>query len=101
MINEATSKLKKQQICSSLCLNDVGIYLRDGPTESETGVVNLHPFQGTYCVKYINEIFYSYGCASPNKLSKFVMKENGVFLYSEYKLQGVTSKRDSFCASYC
>ena len=39
--NKATSNLKIQQILSSLSLNDVGIYLRDGPFESNIGIVNL------------------------------------------------------------
>ena len=40
--NKATSNIKKQQVPSSLSLNDVGIYLRDGPFESDIGIVNLH-----------------------------------------------------------
>ena len=35
------------------------------------------------------------------KLSKFIIKRYGHCLYSEYKLQGQTNKRDSYCASYC
>ena len=31
------------------------------------------------------------------KLSKFIIKQNGYCLYSEYQIQ----KNDSFCASYC
>ena len=41
--NKATSNLKILQILSSLSLNDVGVYLRDGPFESDIGIVNLHP----------------------------------------------------------
>ena len=41
--NKATSNKKMQQVLSSLSLNDVGIYLRDGPFESNIGIVNLHP----------------------------------------------------------
>ena len=41
--NKATSNIKVQQILSSLSLNDIGIYLRDGPFEFDTGIVNLHP----------------------------------------------------------
>ena len=29
--NEATSNIKIQQVLSSLSLNDIGVYLRDGP----------------------------------------------------------------------
>ena len=41
--NKATSNIKIQQVLSSLSLNDVGIYLKDGPFESDIGIVNLHP----------------------------------------------------------
>ena len=100
--NKATSNIKIQQVLSSLSLNDVGIYLRDGPFESDIGIVNLHPSKGTHWVCYINENYFdSYGCSPPKKLSKFIIKRNSCCLYSEYKIQGLTSKRDSYCASYC
>ena len=35
--NKATSNLKIQQVLSSVSLNDVGIFLRDGPFESDIG----------------------------------------------------------------
>ena len=96
--NEATSNIKIQQVLSSLSLNDIGIYLRDGPFESDIGIVNLHPSRGTHWVCYINENYFdSYGCIPPKKLSKFIMKQNGYCLSSEYQIQ----KNDSFCASYC
>ena len=96
--NKATSNIKIQQVLSSLSLNDVGVYLRDGPFGSDVGVVNLHPSKGTHWVCYINENYFdSYGCAPPKKLSKFTIKRNGYCLYSEYQKQ----KNDSFCASYC
>ena len=37
----------------------------------------------------------------PLKLSKIIIKRTGYCLYSEYKIQGRTNKRDSYCASYC
>ena len=96
--NEATSNIKIQQVLSSLSLNDVGIYLRDGPFSSDNGIVNLHPSKGTHWVCYINENYFdSYGCSPPKKLSKFIIKRNGYCLYSEFQIQ----KNDSFCASYC
>ena len=96
--NEATSNIKIQQVLSSLSLNDVGIYLRDGPFESIIGIVNLHPSRGTHWVFYINENYFdSYGIVCPKKLSKFIIKQNGYCLYSEYQKQ----KNDSYCASYC
>ena len=73
--NKATSNIKIQQVLSSLSLNDVGIYLRDGPFESDIGIVNLHPSKGTHWVTYVNENYFdSYGCAPPKKLSKFIIK---------------------------
>ena len=102
MRNHATSNIKIQQVHNSIGLNNVGIYLRDGPFSSDIGIVNLHPSKGTHWVCYINENYFdSYGCSPPKKLSKFVIKRNSYCLYSEYKIQGLTSKRDSYCASYC
>ena len=96
--NKATSNIKIQQVLSSLSLNDVGIYLRDGPFEFNIGIVNLHPSKGTQWVCYVNENYFdSYGCVCPKKLSKFIIKRNGYCLYSKYQIQ----KNDSFCASYC
>ena len=46
--NKATSNIKIQKVLSSLGLNDVGIYLRDGPFSSDVGIVNLHPSKGTH-----------------------------------------------------
>ena len=96
--NKSTSNIKIQQVLSSLGLNDVGIYLRDGVFKSDIGIVNLHPSKGTHWVCYINENYFdSYGCAPPKKLSKFIIKRNGYCLYSEYQIQ----KNDSYCASCC
>ena len=99
--NKATSNIKIQQVLSSLSLNDVGIYLRDGLFESDNGVVNSHPTKGTHWVCYLNKKYFdSYGCSPPLKLSRFIIKQYGLCLYSEYKIQGLTNKRDSYCASY-
>ena len=96
--NKPTSNIKIQQVLSSLSLNVVGIYLRDGPLKSDIGIVNLHPSKGTHWVTYMNENYFdSYGVVCPKKLSKFIIKRNGFCLYSEYQIQ----KNDSYCASYC
>ena len=96
--NKATSNIKIQQVLNSIGLDNVGIYLRDGPLSTGDGIVNLHPSKGTPWVCYINENFFdSYGCSPPKKLSKNIIKRNGFCLYSEYQIQ----KIDSFCASYC
>ena len=79
-------------------MNDVGIYLRDGPFKTDIGVVNLHPSKGSPWICYINENYFdSYGVVCPKKLSKFIIKRNGYCFYSEYQIQ----KDDSYCASYC
>ena len=96
--NKATSNIKIQQVHDSIGLDNVNIYLRDGPFKSDIGIVNLHPFKGTHWVCYINENYFdSYGIVCPKKLSKFIIKRNGYCLYSEYQIQ----KNDSYCASYC
>ena len=79
-------------------MNDVGIYLRDGPCLGDIRVVNLRPPKGSQWVLYNNENYFdSYGCAPPQKLSNFIIKRNGHCLYSENQIQ----KNDRFCASYC
>ena len=96
--NIATSDIKIQQVLSTISLKDVGICLRDGPFESDIGIVNLHPSKVTHWVCFIYEnYFHSYGCVCPKKLSKIIIKRNVYCLYSEYQIQ----KNDSFCASYC
>ena len=96
--NKATSIIKIEKVLVSMRLNNVGIYLRDGPFEFDIGIVNLHPFKGSHWVCYINENYFdSYGIICPRKLSKFIIKRNGYCLYSEYQIQ----KNDSYCASYC
>ena len=96
--NKPTSNRKIQKVLTSIGLDDVNIYLRDGPFSSDIGIVNLHPSKGSHWVCYINETYLdSYGCSPPRKPSKFIVKQNGFCLYSEYQLQ----KNDNFCASYC
>ena len=56
--NKATSNIKIQQVLSSIGLSDVDIYLRDGPFESDRGIVNLHPSKGTHWVASINGNFF-------------------------------------------
>ena len=79
--NKATSNIKIHQVLSSLSLNDVGICLRDGPSESNIGIVNLHPSKRSHWVCYINENYFdSYGCVCPKKLSKFIIKRERILL---------------------
>ena len=100
--NKGRSNMKIQNIFSSLHLIDLEISLRDGPLKTNIGIVNLHPFRGLHWVIYVHESYFaSYGITTPNKLSKFIVKWIGHCLYPEYKIQGVTSKRDCFCAAPC
>ena len=86
--NKATSSTKTQQILSSIELDNVGIYLRDGPISNYIGTVNLHPSKGTHWVCYMNKNYFdSYGCVCPKKLSKFIIKRCGYCLFSEYQIQ--------------
>ena len=99
--NKTTLNIKFQQSLSSLSLNDVGNYLRDGTFKTDVGIVILHVSKGTHQVKYIHECYFdSYGCSLPQKLSTFIVKQNGHCLYSEHKIQGLTSRGNSFCAAY-
>ena len=95
--DKATSNVEMNRVLSSLSLNKVGIYLRDGPFESDIGIVNIHLSEGTHWVCYITENYFdSYACVCSKKLAKFIIKRNGYCLYSEYQIQ----KNDSFCARY-
>ena len=86
--NKATSNKKFQQVLNSIGLKNVGIYLRDGPFESDIGNNNLHRSKGTHWTCFINETYSdSYGFVCPKKLSKFIIKRNGYCLYSEYQIQ--------------
>ena len=96
--NKAASNIKIQKVLTSIGLDNVNIYLRDGPFSSDIGIVNLHPSKGTHWVAYIDDNYFdSYGCVPPKKLSKFIIKRKGYCLYSEYQIQ----KNDNFCSSYC
>ena len=96
--DKTTSNIKIQKVLTSIGLDNVSIYLRDGPFSGGIGTVNLHPSKGTHWVCYINENYFDvYGCVPPEKLSKIIIKRIGYCLYSEYQIQ----KNDSFCASYC
>ena len=87
---------------SSFGLDNVDIYLRDGLFISDFDFVSLRLSKRSLWVVYINENFFdSYRCSPPQKLSKINIKRNEYCLYSEYKIQGLPAKRDSFCSRYC
>ena len=101
--NKTTSNIKIQRILSSIGLDNVGIYLRDGPFSSDIGIEKkLYPSKGTHLVVYNDENFCdSWGDSPPRKLSKFIIKRKGYCLYIDYRIQGLTHKKDSYCASFC
>ena len=53
--NKRASKIKIQQILSFSSLIDVRIYLGDGRSKNDIGIVKLHPSKGTHWVSYKNE----------------------------------------------
>ena len=86
--NKATSNIKKEQVLSFLSLNDVGIYLRDRPFKTDRGIVSLHPSKGTHWFCYVNENYFKrYDCDPPQKPTKFIIKRDKQYFYSEYKIQ--------------
>ena len=71
------SNIKIQQVPNSIGVDNLRIYLGDGPFSSDIGIVNIHPSKGTHWVVYINENYFdSYDCAPPQKLSEFIIKRN-------------------------
>ena len=101
--DKATSNIEIYEVLKKIGLDSkVGNYLRDGNFSTSYDVVNLHPSRGTHWVCNINENYSdSYAVVFPKKLSRFIIKRSGFCLYSEYKIQGQTSKKDSYCACYC
>ena len=70
--------MKLEQVLSSIRLDNVGMYLRDGLFPSGIGIVILHHSRKTHWVCYINENYFdSYGCVCPKKLTKIIKKRKG------------------------
>ena len=88
-LKKATGNIKIYEVLKKIGLDSkMRIYLRDGPFESDIGIVNLHPFRGTHWILFVYDCYFdSYGCAPPKKLSNFIIKRNGNCLYSEYQIQ--------------
>ena len=51
--NKATSNIKIQQVLVSLGIDNVRVYLGNGPFSSDIAIVKLHPSKGTLWVVYI------------------------------------------------
>ena len=94
--DKATSNVDINRVLSSLSLNEVGIYLRHGPFESDIGIVNLHPSKGTHWVCYIYENYFdSYGCVCPKRIgflqflsyhqSRWLIKNSSMYISKEKK----------------
>ena len=90
----ARGNIRIQQVLSSLYLSGVGIFLKDDLLKTDMGIVNIRPFKGSYWAIYATKNYFgTYGCAPPKKFSNFILKRNGYCLYSNYKVQGLTSKK--------
>ena len=50
LISKPISNVKTQQVLSSLSLNDIGVFLGDGPHETDGGIVSLHQSKGKHLV---------------------------------------------------
>ena len=73
--NRATSNVIIQFILTSLALNNVGIFLIDGPFKTDIRMVYLHPSKGTHWAALIHESFLdSYGCPPPQRQPRFIIK---------------------------
>ena len=100
--SKATSNIKIYQVLCSIGLDNVGIFLGDGLFSSDIGMVSLHPSKGTRRVSCIKENYIdSYVRSPPQKLRRFFIKRNGYCSYSEYIIQGLTSKKDGYCSGCC
>ena len=47
-LKKATPNIKKQQVFSTLSLNNVGIHLRDGPFQPDIEIDDLHLTKSTH-----------------------------------------------------
>ena len=82
-------------------LIDVGIYLGDGSFSTTMGVVNLHPTEETHWVSCINQNFLDLnGCHAPDKLTNFIMKRNGICLWSGNIPQELGHKKTSVLLNF-
>ena len=82
--DEATSNVKIKEILDTLStqsafgafgilkLNSTGIYMRDDKFTTTSGIVNLHPTEGTHWVKFY---FDSYGCPPPTNILNHILKK--------------------------
>ena len=85
----ATSIIKIQQVFSSIGVNNVDIFLQDGPFTRDIGTFTLRSSKGAHWVVYTNENnFDRYGCSPSQKLSKIDIKNEMDIVYiqnTEYK----------------
>ena len=67
--------------------------MRDDKFTTDSGIVILHPTNGTHWVMFVTEFyFHSYGCPPPINILNHI--KNGI--YPEYQNQ----TNDRFCAAY-
>ena len=94
--NKATSNIKLQQVLNSIGLNNVGIYLRDGPFSSDIGIVSLHPSKKRIGLVILTKNFLIHMVVS-------VQRNYLNLLYNEMVIVCIQNikykKNNSFCAS--
>ena len=99
--NEASSNVKMKEILDKLTIHvasPTGIHMRDDKFTATSGIVNLHPTKGTHWVRFVKEFYCdSYGCPPPTNILNHIKKG----IYSEYQIQELLQKNDSYCAAYC
>ena len=85
-----------------MAFDGVKSYSRDGDFTLDAGIMNLLPTKGRHRVaNHSKNYFDSYGCHPPDNLPKFIIKQTGHCLYSQYKFQSLVHKRAPYCASFC
>ena len=94
---KATANVNIQHILSSVVLDGVKIYLRDGPFSSGVGLSSLHLTKGTHWAAYNNQNYIDSNGCSTQKPPRFIIKWNGHCLHFGYKVQAL----DFCCVAYC
>ena len=91
--NKATSKIKTQEVLSSLSLNGVGIYLRDGSFEFDIGIVNLHPTKVTHWVLFFHECYFdSFGITEPKNFLILFQNDTDIVYFQNTRYRDLQKK---------
>ena len=101
--NEATSEVKIKEIPNELDIPyrrrfACEVYMRVDKFTTPSGIVNLHPTEGTHWIMFSHEFYFvSYGCPAPTNILNHLITRSafGNGVYSEYRIQ----KNDSYFAA--